>query len=157
MTHGRDRAPGRVAALSLPALTASLVMSAAHADHELDGRDIMRGAALYQAQCAACHGAELEGQPDWQVPGPDGVLPAPPHDETGHTWHHDNGLLFDYTRRGGEAALAARGITGFTSGMPAFGDTLSDDEIWDILAYIRSTWSAEVQAIQAARNPAHGS
>jgi hypothetical protein len=102
-----------------------------------------------------CHGANLEGQPDWQVAGPDGVLPAPPHDETGHTWHHDNGLLFDYTRLGGQSALAMRGITGFRSGMPAFEGSLSDDEIWDVLAYIRSTWPERVQAIQAAQNPPH--
>jgi mono/diheme cytochrome c family protein len=115
----------------------------------------MRGADLYQQHCAACHGVALEGQPDWQVPGPDGVLPAPPHDATGHTWHHDNALLFDYTRLGGAAALEARGIAGFNSGMPAFGDVLDGAEIWDILAYIRSTWPERVQAIQSALNPPH--
>lgn len=125
------------------------------AGHELENRDLLRGAEVYQTNCAACHGANLEGQPDWQVPGPDGILPAPPHDETGHTWHHDNGLLFDYTRLGGQATLAMRGITGFQSGMPAFEDTLTDDEIWDVLAYIRSTWPQRVKDIQAARNPPH--
>ncbi|WP_082181938.1 c-type cytochrome [Aestuariivita boseongensis] len=128
---------------------------AAAADHELDGRDVARGAGLYQEQCAACHGADLEGAPNWRSANADGTLPAPPHDETGHTWHHDNVLLFDYTKLGGQVALEMRGVTGFTSAMPAFGDQLSDEEIWNILAYIRSTWPEEVQRIQKGRNPRH--
>lgn len=125
------------------------------AGHELDNRKIDAGRVLYQDHCAVCHGANLEGQPNWQTPNADGTLPAPPHDETGHTWHHDNQLLFAYTRLGGAGALAERGMTGFASGMPAFGETVSDDQIWDILAYIRSTWPARVQEVQTQRNPPH--
>jgi len=145
----------RKRALSVLLLSLGLAPLPVAAGHEMEGRNLLSGAELYQAHCAACHGANLEGQPDWQVAGPDGILPAPPHDETGHTWHHDNGLLFDYTRLGGQAALAMRGITGFRSGMPAFEGTLSDDEIWDVLAYIRSKWPDRVQTMQAARNPPH--
>lgn len=130
----------------------AIAATPSQAAHELDNRDIARGQALYAENCASCHGADLEGQPDWRSPGPDGVLPVPPHDQTGHTWHHDNLLLFDYTRLGGQAALEDRGITGFKSGMPAFGETLTDDEIWDILAFIRSTWPDRVQQMHAARN-----
>ena len=132
-----------------------LCATAAQADHELEGRDIGAGQALYAEACAACHGADLEGQPDWRTPNADGILPAPPHDATGHTWHHDNALLFEYTKLGGKAALAARGIEDFPSGMPAFEDMLSDDEIWDVLAYIRSTWPPREQAAQASRNRPH--
>ncbi|MCI2398982.1 c-type cytochrome [Aliiroseovarius subalbicans] len=131
------------------------VATGAIAGHELDDRDLTNGQALYVEQCASCHGANLEGQPDWRTPDEDGVLPAPPHDKTGHTWHHDNQLLFEYTRLGGEEALAARGVTGFASGMPGFGDTLAEEDIWDILAYIRSTWPDRVQEIQVGRNPPH--
>lgn len=127
----------------------------ASAGHEMDDRDLTNGQTLYAEECASCHGVNLEGQPDWQTPDDNGVLPAPPHDETGHTWHHDNQLLFEYTRLGGEASLAARGVDGFASGMPGFGDALTDDDIWDILAYIRSTWPERVQEIQAGRNPPH--
>jgi len=135
-------------------VVATLAAGAAQAAHELDGRDIATGEALYAEHCASCHGANLEGQPDWRSPDENGVLPAPPHDETGHTWHHDNLLLFTYTKLGGAAALAARGVA-FDSGMPGFGDALSDAEIWDILAFIRSTWPDQVQEIQATRNPPH--
>lgn len=136
-------------------IAACCIGTSAIAGHELDDRDLTNGQTLYAEQCASCHGANLEGQPDWRTPDENGVLPAPPHDETGHTWHHDNQLLFEYTRLGGEEALATRGVTGFASGMPGFGDALTDNEIWDVLAYIRSTWPGRVQEIQNGRNPPH--
>lgn len=141
----------------MKALLPVLLLSAgaALADHELEDRDIAAGEALYAEHCAACHGAALEGQPDWRTPNAEGILPAPPHDESGHTWHHDNILLFDYTKLGGRGALAARGIDDFASGMPAFDGVISDAEIWDILAYIRSTWSPRAQESQASRNRPH--
>jgi mono/diheme cytochrome c family protein len=111
------------------------------------------GAALYAEHCAACHGAELEGQPDWQRPGPDGRLPAPPHDATGHTWHHGDGFLMDYTRRGGQAVLDDLGVA-YDSAMPPFGDTLTDAEIAAILDYIRSHWPDEIRTFQADRTAA---
>lgn len=114
--------------------------------------DIQAGERLYAENCASCHGANLEGQPDWRRPGPGGRLPAPPHDETGHTWHHGDAMLFDYTRLGGQAALAESGVEGYDSGMPAFGETLSDQEIWNILAYIKSTWPDRIRGVQAERS-----
>lgn len=128
--------------------------SAAQAEHRLTGRDVETGAALYAENCASCHGAKLEGQPDWRSPGEDGVLPAPPHDASGHTWHHDTPMLLDYTLKGGQATLEALGVTGVKSGMPAFGETLSEDQVLDILAFIRSTWPERVQAAQSARTHA---
>ena len=112
--------------------------------------DIAAGRALYGEHCAACHGANLEGQENWQSPGPDGRLPAPPHDKTGHTWHHGDGLLFDYTKLGGRAVMAAQGMD-FDSGMPGFADHLSDAEIWNILGYIKSTWPERIRELQALR------
>lgn len=108
------------------------------------------GIALYAEHCAACHGAQLEGAPDWQRRGPDGLFPAPPHDETGHTWHHGDGFLFAYTRYGGQAVLDELGVD-FESGMPGFDGILSAAEIDAILAYIRSTWPPEQRAFQQAR------
>ncbi|GGB29337.1 Cytochrome C oxidase, cbb3-type, subunit III [Tranquillimonas rosea] len=115
--------------------------------------DIAQGKALYAESCASCHGANLEGQPDWRTPGPDGRLPAPPHDETGHTWHHPDRVLFQYTKLGGREALALQGVE-FDSGMPAFSDVLTDREIWNILAYIQSTWPERARAMQAERTAA---
>ena len=121
------------------------------ASKQPSGSDIDAGAVLYAENCASCHGENLEGQPDWQLSNDDGTLPAPPHDQTGHTWHHGDALLFDYTKQGGQAAMAVRGVTGFTSGMPAFGETLSDQDIWNILAFIKSTWPDRVRQMQETK------
>ena len=129
--------------------------SIASANHELEDRNLSAGQILYTNNCASCHGAKLEGQPNWQSLNSDGILPAPPHDATGHTWHHDNELLFEYTKLGGKGALAARGITDFNSGMPAFGGVISDEDIWDTLAFIKSTWPEREQDAQASQNPPH--
>lgn len=112
------------------------------------------GEALYAERCAACHGAALEGQPDWRAAKPDGTLPAPPHDESGHTWHHGDGLLFDYVKRGGQAVLADAGIENFASAMPGFGDVLSDADITAVLDYIKSTWPPRIRELQRTRTEA---
>lgn len=111
------------------------------------------GRALYQQHCATCHGADLEGQPDWTRPDEGGIYPAPPHDENGHTWHHDDAMLIDYINRGGQAVLDDMGVA-FTSAMPAFGPILSDRDIAAILDYIKSTWPEPIRAMQAQRSKA---
>lgn len=103
------------------------------------------GERLYAEHCASCHGAELEGQSNWKTRLPDGRYPAPPHDATGHTWHHDDAYLFETTKHGGQAGSGQ----GFVSGMPAFGDKLTDDEIWAILAFIESRWPEAIRSRHA--------
>lgn len=102
------------------------------------------GQQVYAAHCATCHGANLEGQPNWQQDLPTGGRPAPPHDETGHTWHHNDQSLFTTVKHGGQATAPQ----GYKSNMPAFGAVLSDEEIYAVLAYIKSTWSSDIQAAQ---------
>lgn len=104
---------------------------------------VAEGAALYGTYCASCHGADLEGEPDWQSRDADGYLPAPPHDATGHTWHHDTALLTRIVRDGTEAIVGGT----YRSNMIGFGDVMTDNEIVSVLAYIKSTWPAEVQDI----------
>ena len=115
----------------------------------LAAEDIARGASLYAEHCASCHGERLEGAPHWRTRGADGLYPAPPHDETGHTWHHGDRLLFDYTKLGGEGALAALGVPDFESGMPGFGHVLGDEEIRAVLAFIKGTWPEAIRRHQA--------
>ena len=106
------------------------------------------GRKVYESYCAECHGFGLEGEPNWQRRGPDGVLPAPPHDETGHTWHHPDAVLFTTVKLGGEAFMPA----GIKSGMPGYQDILTDREIEASIAYIKSRWPGEVRRRQEMRN-----
>lgn len=95
------------------------------------------GKTVYAAHCAECHGANLEGQPNWRSRNPDGTLPAPPHDDSGHTWHHPDRDMFNYTKNGGQALAPP----GFKSAMPGFAEILTDREIWAVLSYIHTHWS----------------
>lgn len=104
------------------------------------------GEKLYLQHCAACHGAKLEGQPAWQKRLPNGRMPAPPHDDSGHTWHHPDEVLFGITKQGLVPPYAP---AGYESDMPAFAGKLSDAEIRAVLAYIRSRWSGEVRKARA--------
>ncbi|MCC7020830.1 MAG: cytochrome c [Ardenticatenales bacterium] len=97
---------------------------------------VARGAALYAAHCASCHGANLEGQPDWKRPLPDGSLPAPPHDVSGHTWHHGDGELLRIIAKGGTIYMPE-------SKMPGYERVLSDDDMRAVLTFIKSSWGPE--------------
>lgn len=109
-----------------------------------DRRQVALGARLYAASCASCHGASLEGQPNWQRRLPNGRLPAPPHDASGHTWHHPDADLLRVTKLGPAAYPA-----GHQTDMPAFEGALSDSEIAAVLAFIKSRWPEEIRARQA--------
>lgn len=127
------------------ALVAYLLASAAQPDLN-DSARVAAGAPAYARHCASCHGINLEGQPNWKTPLASGRLPAPPHDDSGHTWHHTSEVLFAITKFGLKPPYAP---AGYQSDMPGFGATLSDDEIWNVLAFIRSRWSPSVRAKHA--------
>lgn len=110
-----------------------------------DAARLALGRQVYDGYCAACHGADLEGQVNWRRRGADGFLPAPPHDATGHTWHHPDEQLFAITKHG-TAALAG---ADYKTTMIGFGDQLSDDEIGAVLDYIKSRWPADIRRRQA--------
>lgn len=109
-----------------------------------DPAQVALGRRVYAERCASCHGAGLEGQPDWRSRRPDGRLPAPPHDASGHTWHHPDGVLFRITRHGPAAIVGE----GYESDMPGFEGVLSDTEIRAALAFIKSTWPAREREFQ---------
>lgn len=147
MTIGPNR-PARTAgaALALPLTLALLAGAPGQAQGLLQWQDagvVAEGAALYAEHCASCHGADLEGEADWQVRGPDGLLPAPPHDETGHTWHHPDAILYAITAQGTAALVGGD----YQSNMLGFADTLGEEGILAVLSYIKSTWPEDVIAI----------
>ena len=106
----------------------------------LDREKIRRGERLYQQHCARCHGADLKGSPTWKVSLADGSYPPPPHDDSGHTWHHPDEQLLDIIANGGDPA--------YNSKMPAFKDKLTKDEIVAILEFFKSKWSRKERDYQ---------
>ncbi len=106
---------------------------------------IALGRTIYADYCSGCHGVGLEGKPNWRQRQSDGRLPAPPHDDTGHTWHHRDLDLFNVTKNGPQSLLGSD----YQTDMPAFGGALSDKEIWAVISFIKSTWSTRIHEIQA--------
>ena len=102
---------------------------------------VATGQAIYAEHCAQCHGVNLEGQPNWRQRLDTGRLPAPPHDETGHTWHHPDAYLFLMTKYGLEHILGEQ----YPNDMPVYKDVLSDHEISAVLSYIKSRWPKPIQ------------
>jgi mono/diheme cytochrome c family protein len=109
--------------------------------------DLAQGKQLYDLHCASCHGLKLEGQPNWRQRLANGRMPAPPHDESGHTWHHPDEVLFGITKHGLVPPYAP---AGYPSDMPAFAGVLSDAEIRSVLAYIASHWTS-AQVLEARK------
>jgi len=105
----------------------------------LSDQRVQRGRNLFAANCAACHGAGGEGQPDWHISKPDGTLPAPPLNGDGHTWHHADGFLYRVVDEGGKFQEDPR-VPDFKSAMPAFGDRLGHRDIVAVLTYVKSLW-----------------
>lgn len=101
------------------------------------------GQKIYLQNCASCHGVKLEGQKNWQTRDDEGYLLAPPHDETGHTWHHNDEYLFLMTKYGIEKIIGKK----YPNNMPAYEDILSDKEIIAVLSFIKSSWPKKIQEI----------
>jgi mono/diheme cytochrome c family protein len=110
-----------------------------------DAAQVALGRRIYAEHCAMCHGVNLEGQPNWMDRKPNGRLPAPPHDVTGHTWHHPDQQLMLITKKGLSAI-----VPGYESDMPAFGMVLSDEQIAAVLAFIESHWPPDIRERQRA-------
>lgn len=137
--------------LVLAAATAVLAWpSASYAKSLADteqAEQITLGRVVYAENCASCHGENLEGEANWRKRKPSGQMPAPPHDETGHTWHHPDEILFGITKMG----ISSYAPAGYKSDMPAFKNVLSDRDIWAVLAFIKSRWPETILARRDAR------
>jgi mono/diheme cytochrome c family protein len=131
----------------VPAALIPAAALAAYIGGRAEEEALARGRQLYLDNCASCHGAKLEGQPDWQRPLAAGRMPAPPHDASGHTWHHPDRVLFEITKRGPASVVGG----GYASDMPGFAGVLSDAQITLVLDYIKSTWPERERTYQSER------
>jgi mono/diheme cytochrome c family protein len=126
----QDKGVDGVGAVSVPAVAVPVSVP-----HGLDAAKAVRGAEVYKANCAACHGAKAEGAPNWAKKGPDGKFPPPPLDAQGHAWHHPMSML---------VMTVKVGTTSKGGGMPAWTGILKDADIEAVLVYVQSLWPAEI-------------
>ena len=141
----------------------SMVITAVRANEGTDGvrtdlqaedlAVVLAGEKIYQTQCAACHGDQMQGQPDWRSRDESGMLPAPPHDKSGHTWHHADDLLFEITKYGPGVVI---GDSSYQSKMPAYKEVLTDQDIVAVLSYIKHSWPDEERSWQNEVNGNQG-
>lgn len=112
-----------------------------------DEETLQLGQGVYEQSCAECHGIDGEGQfpDDPMKPDETGRIGAPPHNGDGHTWHHDDDLIIQIINEGG------MGTADSFYPMPAFGETLTQEEIGAVVAYIKTFWTEEQRMIQAER------
>ncbi len=137
------------AAITVVGLIAAAVAAWFVVDSFAYRRQLAVGMRVYAERCASCHGANLKGQPNWQSPLANGRLPAPPHNESGHSWHHSDAELFLITKKGMAAV-----VPGYESDMPAFEGVLTDTEIDAALSFIKSTWPERAREYQEERSRA---
>ncbi|MDY6979088.1 MAG: cytochrome c [Pseudomonadota bacterium] len=102
-----------------------------------DMQQILRGGRLYQQHCATCHGKLAQGAPNWRQRDEQGKFPPPPLDGSAHTWHHPTAQLTEIIKNG----TLDRG-----GNMPAWKDQLDDQDITDVLAWIKAQWPDEIYA-----------
>jgi S-disulfanyl-L-cysteine oxidoreductase SoxD len=117
---------------------------------DANNRDMVRkGFGLYHRSCVYCHGKRMEGDLLWQTRDQFFGRRAPPHDYSGHTWQHSDEELFHMTKFGRFSTVPPNP----NSQMPAYGKYFSDDEILDVLAFIKSQWPLGLRVSQSLLNP----
>lgn len=96
---------------------------------------VQKGARVFAANCAVCHGDRAQAEDTWRQRLPDGKFPPPPLNGTAHAWHHPLFELREIIKYGSDPALG---------NMPAWGHILSDAEIDAAIAWFQSLWPHEV-------------
>ena len=142
MYNGSDASQGFKCEIWIPILLFTLLLISCEGagDHKSKDRwctisQVSLGKTLYQENCLSCHGVRGKGTANWKERLPDGALPPPPLDGTGHTWHHSRELLLRIVNHGGKL---------YDGKMPGFKDKLTESEQVAVLAYIQSLWSDQV-------------
>lgn len=132
----RSNAAGRaVVAARIPAVIAGAVLTTSaffaatpqtHLPNPIPRtvQSVEMGGQVYLNSCASCHGTDARGGGPAATSSP--VPPPPLAGPDAHLEHHTDGDLH---------YIIANGLPG---GMPAWGGTLTDDQIWHVVNYLRS-------------------
>jgi copper transport protein len=97
------------------------------------------GESVYQQNCAVCHGVTGAGD----GPGGANLSPPPANLLVGHAIYHADAEFFNWIRNGKPGTA-----------MPAFSGTLTDEQIWSSINYIRSLQQKTAEATAAVETPA---
>lgn len=96
------------------------------------------GKDVFLKNCASCHGTKAEKTVDWKKTLSDGSYPPPPLNENAHAWHHPKWQLMQIITNGGAP---------YDGKMPAFKDTLTEEEKEATISYFQSFWSDKIYKI----------
>ncbi len=125
---------------------------------EYDTEDVEPGKILYEANCAPCHGEDLDGQGEWASVFRFPVPPADFRQPMGPLNHHSIQHTFWRINEGGTQNL-------YNSAMPTWGTwgvgrggrqetahtgDLTDDEIWEIIRYLYRTTEKKPEILPIA-------
>ena len=107
---------------------------------------LKKGQALYQQNCAQCHDSGASTSDAWKKPNSMGEMPAPPHNQRGHTWRHSDNQLKRMIIKGWRDPFnKSKRLT-----MPSFKGRLTAQEIDILLGYLKSLWTEQQRIFQKA-------
>ena len=136
-------AAGAAAALGAVFVVYSINFDEDPHSHQPDNPSIVQqGKRIYEANCASCHGKNLQGQFVLNRRRGKRYFLGPPHDQRGHTWKHSHKRLFEVVKYGSRLPLGSE----TKASMPSFKWILSDTEIWAVLSYIEAQWPEDIRA-----------
>ncbi len=114
-------------------------------EREPQSEAAQRGERLFRANCRRCHGERGVGEtPDDQALVDPDYLRAPALDDSSHGYHHSDEDMRKTILEGSEREPRMR----------SFKDRLSEAEIGDLIAYIKSLWGPRALACQGKRHMA---
>ena len=90
---------------------------------------VAQGQAIFQENCASCHGVNAES-----IAASGDTKAAPALDGTAHAWHHSNEQL---------KKTISMGSIQLGGTMPAFSDKLAEADIDNVIAFFQSKWPEE--------------
>ena len=128
----RNQFSGRSRTIYALALVGFVVLGVACGDEAATLTATERGGSIYARHCQTCHGDATTGE--------GAVAGAPTHGPDGHSWHHADGQLADII-------LGRFTFPGKT--MPSFEGVLKEEEVADVLAFLKNGWEPQQVEFQA--------
>lgn len=105
------------------------------------------GRRVYQDNCEACHGVQLKGLPTWHKTVQGDVSRAGTALNTvGDVWQASDNHIFQVISEG--TRPIPEGAQPVIIHPEPFKGTLTEDEIWGVMAFIKTTWTVKQRVAQ---------